>query len=136
MEKWLNYCQHSGIRYNKNNLIHWSKKLEGRVRIEQKEAIYKSIENGWKNFYIVPIKESKYHKFLGKSLMMDRDCDTLLDIELKDKKFVYQFKNIKVTKAEPPSALFKRCGYDGLKMKNVPIISTVKNKIMGVIQRF
>jgi len=94
-----------------------------------------AIEKKWKDFYLLPIKESKYHRFLGKSLMMDRDCNTLIDIGFKDKKFIYQFKNIKVITAEPPSEIFNRCGYDKSETIDRPILSKVRDKIMGCIQK-
>ena len=133
--RWVIYCERNAIGYNKNNLKHWLNKLNGRTTIEQIDSVHQAIGKKWKDFYLVPIKESKYHKFLGKSLMTDRDCDTLLDISFKDGKFIYQFKNLKLTTAESPSAIFKRCGYDRTKLKKAPIISTIKDKIMGCIKR-
>jgi hypothetical protein len=59
--------------------------------------------------------------------MTDRDCDTLLDIGKVDNRFIYQFKNVRITTAEPPEDIFKRCGYDR---------SSMKDKIMGLINRF
>ena len=135
-EQWIKYCDKNSIRYNKNNLNYWQNKLENRTTIEQKEAIYTAISKKWKNFYIPSIKESKYHKFLGKSLMMKKNCDTLLDIGLIEGKFVYQFKNIKVTTAELPKDIFKRCGYDNAEAKDAPIVSNVKDKLLGLINRF
>ena len=135
LARWIIYCEKNSIGYSKNNLKHWLDKLNGRTTIEQIEAIHKAIDKKWKDFYLLPIKESKYHRFLGKSLMMDRDCDTLIDIGFKDKKFIYQFKNIKVITAEPPSEIFNRCGYDKSKTKDTPIISKVRDKIMGCIQK-
>jgi hypothetical protein len=67
---------------------------------------------------------------------MEKDCDTLLDISYKNKKYIYQFKNIKVTTLEPPLKLFKRCGYDKKEVKTAPIVSVVQDKIMGLIRRF
>jgi len=135
LARWIIYCEKKSIGYSKNNLKHWLDKLNGRTTIEQIEAIHKAIDKKWKDFYLLPIKESKYHRFLGKSLMMDRDCDTLIDIGFKDKKFIYQFKNIKVITAEPPSEIFNRCGYYKSETKDTPIISKVRDKIMGCIQK-
>ena len=107
LTKWLEYCDKNGINYGKNNLIYWENKLKNRLIIDQEEGVYNAINKKWKDFYIVPIKESKYHKLLGKSAMMERDCDRLVDICYRDKKYIYQFKNVKVTTAEPPLQLFK-----------------------------
>ncbi len=112
LEKWIEYCDKKKINYGKINLKYWEKKLDKRLIIEQQEAIYKAIKSNWKDFYLVPIKESKYQKLLGKSLMLERDCDTLLDITYRDKKYIYQFKNIKVTTIKPPLPLFKEYAYD------------------------
>jgi hypothetical protein len=134
--KWIAYCDKNGVNYGKHNLIYWEKKLEKRVSIEQEEAVYTAIKNKWKDFYLLPIKKSKYHKFLGKSLMMQRDCDTLMDIGFKENKYVYQFKNVRVSTAEAPFKLFKRCGYDKKEVKTAPIVSVVQDKIMGLVRRF
>ena len=61
------------------------------MSIEQQEAIYKAMDRGWKDFYLVEKKNSKYHKFLGRSLKMKRDCDTLLDIGYRDKTYMRIF---------------------------------------------
>jgi len=136
LSKWIEYCDKSGIRYGKNNLRYWEKKLDKRLSIDQQNAIYNAINHKWKDFYLVSIKESKYHKFLGKSLMMDKDCDTLLDIGYRDSKYIYQFKNIKVTTTAPPSEIFERYGYEKSDMKNSPIISKIEERIKGLICRF
>jgi hypothetical protein len=68
--------------------------------------------------------------------MMERDCDTLLDIGYVNKKYIYQFKNIKITTTAPPSKLFEKYGYDRNKIKEAPIISTVQDRILGLIKRF
>jgi len=136
LKKWFEYCDKSGVAYGKSNIVYWQNQLKNHLTIDQQKAIYTAIDRGWKNFYMVSTKESKYHKFLGKSLMMDRDCDTLLDISYKDKKYIYQFKNIKVTSTGSPQELFNRYGYTKAEVKTAPIISQVKEKIMGVIKRF
>jgi hypothetical protein len=135
-DKWLEYCDKNSVKYGKNNLKYWEKKLENRLSIEQQEAIYKAINRKWKDFYLVSLKESKYHKFLGKSLMMERDCDTLLDIGYLNKKYIYQFKNIKITTTAPPFKLFKKYGYEKREVKTAPIVSVVQDKIRGLIKRF
>jgi hypothetical protein len=76
LNHWLVYCDKHAIKYSKNNLKHWNEKLKNRTTLEQKEAIFTAVKKKWKNFYIEPIKESKYHKFLSKSLMLEKNCDT------------------------------------------------------------
>ena len=136
LKQWIEYCDKESVKYNKNNIKHWEDKVKNRTTIEQQMGIYKAIESGWKNFYITPIKESKVHKLLGKSLMMEKDCDTLLDIIYKDKKYIYIFKNIRVVSTEPPIKLFDKYGYTKTDVKKAPIISSVQDKIMGIIKRF
>jgi len=136
LTKWLEYCDQKNINYGKNNLIYWEKKLKNRVTIEQQEAIYTAMNKGWKDFYVTPIKVSKYHKFLGKSLMLEKDCDTLIDIGLNKKQFIYQFKNIKITTTEPPLKLFEKYGYEREDVKKEPIVSKVQDRLLGLIHRF
>jgi len=136
LARWITYCERNSISYNRNNLKHWLEKLSGRTSIEQIEPIHKAIKEKWKNFYITPIEESKYHKFLGKSLMLERDCDTLIDIGKIEEKFVYQFKNIKITTAEAPADIFQRCGYDKRDSKDAPMVSNIRDKLVGLIGRF
>ncbi|CAA6820650.1 MAG: Unknown protein, partial [uncultured Sulfurovum sp.] len=136
LTQWTEYCDKQGVKYTQNNLKYWEKKLENRLSIDQQDAIYTAIKNKWKDFYVVAIKDSKYHKFLGKSLMMEKDCDSLIDIAFKEKRFIYQFKNIKISTTEPPSSLFKKYGYDKSELNKAPIVSNVKSRILGLIQRF
>jgi len=136
LKKWLEHCDKKGIKYKKNNLSYWEKKLKGRITIDQQEAIYTAINRGWRDFYLIPKKESKYHKFLGQSLIIEKDCDTLLDISLENKHYIYQFKNIKLTTTTTPYELFKRHGYNREEIKKAPIISTVQQKLRGLVQRF
>jgi len=136
LKQWLAYCDKNGIKYYKNSIKGWNEKLKDRLTIEQQVAIYTAINNKWKNFYITPIQESKVHKLLGKSLMMEKDCDTLLDISYKDKKYIYHFRNIRVTTTAPPTELFKRYGYDKKEVKTAPIIASVADKIFGMVKRF
>ena len=132
LKQWIDHCDKHGIGYNQNNLKHWEKKVEKRLTIDQQEAIYTAIKNQWKNFYMKPVSASKYHKFLGQSLRLEKDCDSLLDIAYRNKSYVYQFKNIKITTTAPPLELFKRYGYK----KQAPIISKVQSKIMSLVKRF
>ena len=136
LTKWIEHCDKNKIKYGKSNQIYWEKKLKNRLTIDQEEAVYNAINKKWKDFYLTPLKESKYHKLLGENLMMERDCESLIDICYRDKKYIYQFKNIKVTTAEPPLNLFKRCGYDRAEVTTAPIVSVVRDKIMGMVHRF
>jgi hypothetical protein len=134
LKQWIEYCKNSGIKYNKNNIKHWEDKVKNRVTVDQQIGIYKAINSGWKNFYITPLKESKVHKLLGKSLMMERDCDTLLDITYREKKYVYQFKNIRVVSIEVPTKLFAKYGYSKTEVKTAPIVADIKDKILSVVK--
>jgi len=136
LAKWIVYCERNAIRYNRNNLKYWLDKIDNRTTIEQNQAVEKAISEKWKDFYLPPINKSPYHKLLGKSLMSDgRDCDTLLDIGTREGKFVFYFKNIKLVTAEPPNRLFDRCGYDRDELKDAPICSTIRDKIMGIVRK-
>ena len=136
LKQWIEYCDKNGIKYHKNNMKQWQTKIENRVTIEQQQAIYKAIKRGWKDFYMISVKESKYHKLLGRCLMMEKDCDTLLDISYRDKKYIYQFKNIRVVTTAPPIELFNKYEYNKTKVKTAPIISTVTDKIKSMVKRF
>lgn len=105
--KWLGYCYKNSIFYTKNHIKNWLDILNGRTTIEAKEAINLSISNNWKNFFLKSISKSKYHHLLTQSLSIDgRYCDTLLDIDFKDNKFIYQFTNTKMTTPQEPIKLF------------------------------
>ena len=56
-------------------------------------------------------------------------------IGTREGKFVFYFKNIKLFTAEPPNRLFKRCVYDRNELKDAPICSTIKDKIMGMVRK-
>jgi hypothetical protein len=133
---WLNYCNKNAIRYSKNNLNHWNEKLKNRTTLEQKEAVFTAVKRKWKNFYIEPVKESKYHKFLGKSLMLEKDCDTLVDIDFREERFYYKFKNRIISSTVTPQRLFDRHGYNKSEEKTAPIVGEVKKKILGVVRWF
>jgi len=135
--KWIIYCERKGVKYNTNNLKYWLNKMNNRTSIEQNQAVKKAISEKWKDFYLPPISKSPYHKLLGKSLISEgKECDTLLDIGTRDNKFILQFKNIRLITAEPPNKIFKRCGYNKKELKNAPISSSIKDKIMGIVNRF
>jgi hypothetical protein len=136
LKLWIDYCDKNGINYCKNNIKGWQEKLRNRVTLEQQKAVYKAINSKWKNFYILPLKESKVHKFLGRCLMMEKDCDTLLDISYRDKRYVYQFKNIRVISTLTPTEIFAKYGYSKSEVKTAPIVSQVKEKLFGMVKRF
>ena len=136
LNHWIEYCDKNAIRYTKSNLQHWNEKLKNRTSIEQKEALFTAINKKWKNFYISPIKESKYHKFLGKSLMLQRDCDTLIDIDFKDKRYFYYFKNTTFSSEAEPKKVFAKNGYDKKEVKTAPLVGDIKKRILGVVKRF
>jgi len=136
LKQWLDYCDKNRISYGKSNRTYWENQLKNRLTIDQQQTIYTAINKGWKNFYMVSTKESKYQKFLGKSLMMERDCDTLLDISYSNKKYIYRFKNITIRTIAPPTELFNKYGYTKTEVKTAPMVSQVKEKIMGMVKRF
>jgi predicted transcriptional regulator with HTH domain len=136
LKQWLEYCKKNKINYSKKNLSHWTEKLQNRTTIDQKEALYSAMNKKWKNFYVCPIKASRHHQFLGKSLMMEKDCDTLLDIDKRDGRFFYHFKNLKLSSKVEPEKLFNRYGYDKEEVKKAPIVSEVKKLILGMVKRF
>jgi hypothetical protein len=130
--KWIVYCEKNSIRYSKNNLKHWLDRLDKRVTIEQKEAVKTSISRGWKSIYLKDKKESKYYKFLGKSIFLNNKLfNQLQDIDIIDNKFIYRFKNITIKMDLDIETLFSKYEYT-----NNSMALNVKNKIMGVIKRF
>jgi len=133
LKQWVEYCDKNGIHYNKSNIKYWENKLKNRVTIDQQQAVYTAINKKWKDFYMVSTQESKIHKLLGRSLKMEKECDTLLNIYYKDKKYIYQFKNIKVTTTQAPIELFKK--YEYHRDKN-PIASKFQETIMSLVKRF
>ena len=108
--KWIGFCEKKKIAYNQNHLKSWLKSLHNRTSIEQLESINLAIQKGWKSFYIPSIQKSKYQKFLGRSLQMERPCKNLLDIRTKADKFVYVFENVTITVNQPVEVLFGRFG--------------------------
>ena len=133
---WLEYCNKKEIKYAQSNIQYWEKKLKESVSIDQYGAIYNAMNKGWKDFYLISNKASKYHKFLGKSLMLEKDCDTLLDISFKNKRYYYTFKNRIISSKVEPKKLFQRHGYNRQEVKKAPIVAEMKVKIMGLIKRF
>ena len=136
LNHWIEYCDKNAIRYTKKTLESWSEKLKNRTTIEQKEAIFSAISKKWKNFYITAVKESKYHKFLGKSLMLKKDCDTLMDIDFKNNRYFYYFKNTTFSTEATPEKVFEKNGYDKKELKIAPIVEEMKKRILGVVKRF
>ena len=131
--KWILYCDKKSIRYSKNNLKHWLDRLDKRVTIEQKDAVKTSINRGWKDLYLKDKKESKYSKFLGKSLFLDGKLfEKLQDVDFMDNKFIYIFKNGTVKIKMDIATMFKRYEYHN----NSTMALEVKNRIMSVIKRF
>lgn len=135
LKDWLEYCSKNSIGYTKNNLTSWSEKLKNRTTLEQKEALYLAMSKKWKNFYITPVKESKYHQFLGQSLMLEKDCDTLIDIDYKEKRFYYKFKNRTISSMVEPQKLFGKHGYEKTS-KKAPMVGEIKDRIFGLFERF
>jgi predicted transcriptional regulator with HTH domain len=131
--KWIMYCHKRGIKYTKSNLQNWLEMLHNRTSIEQKNTINMAIKKNWKNFYILPITKSKYHQFLGRSIKEERYCEKLIDVDIKDDRFIYQFKNIRVLTKEPIEKLFERCEYFESSNK---INSAILNSLKGMVKKF
>jgi len=131
--KWLIYCEKRKLKYTKSHLKNWLDVLDKRTTIEQKEAIYTAISKNWQNFYIVPIKKSQYHHFLGRSIKAERYCEKLIDVDIQNDIFLYQFKNMKVRTQEPIDKLFDRCEYFNTENR---INSNIFDVIKGVVKKF
>ena len=99
--KWIVYCEKNSIRYTKNSLREWIKKLDGELIIEQFQAVNKAIYRKWKNFYPITAKESDYQRFLGRNIKLN----DIIHIGLKDvyineeRRAIYQFKDGKEIRA-------------------------------------
>ncbi|CAA6807866.1 MAG: Unknown protein [uncultured Sulfurovum sp.] len=135
LKNWLEYCDKNSIRYSKNNVSSWHEKLKNRSTLEQKEALYVAMGKKWKNFYITPVKSSKYHPLLGKSLMLEKDCDTLIDIDFKAERFYYKFKNRNISSMVEPQKLFGKHGYEKTS-KKAPMVEEIKDRIVGLFEKF
>jgi len=136
LSKWLVYCEKKNITYGKTNMKNWLDKLNKQTSLEQKEAIFTAINKGWKDFYIEKRLDSPYHHLLGQSLMLDKECDTLLDIDYKEGKYYYIFKNLTMHSSVIPPKLFAEYGYQKEEIKKSPIVPSVLEKIKGAIRRF
>ncbi|SFV66650.1 hypothetical protein MNB_SV-13-1144 [hydrothermal vent metagenome] len=108
LASWIVYCEKSHIKYNTKHIENWLKKLDKRTSIEQKKAIYYAINKQWKDFYLIEVKNSKYHHFLGKSLMIEKYYKNLLDLKKHKEMFVYVFENIRFLSKYSPDILFEK----------------------------
>jgi len=108
LANWIAYCEEKRIKYNQKHLENWLKKLDKRSSIDQHESIYKAMNKQWKDFYIVEIKDSKNHHFLGKNMMMDKYYEKLLDLTLHKEIFTYHFKNGRFKSKIAPRMLFEK----------------------------
>ena len=68
--------------------------------------------------------------------MLEKDCDTLVDIDFKDKRFFYIFKNRVISSSVEPKKLFEKHGYDKKDEKTAPIVGEIKKRILDVVRRF
>jgi hypothetical protein len=110
---WIAYCEEKRIRYSQKHLQNWLKKIDKRTSIDQYESIYKAINKGWKDFYIVKEKDSTNHHFLGKSLFFDnRYHENLMDLTKHKDIFTYQFMNVSFKTKNSPELLFERYSYE------------------------
>ena len=110
---WIAYCEDNRIKYSQKHIENWLKRLDKRSSIDQHESIYKAINKKWKDFYLVEIKDSKNHRFLGQSLFFnDRYYEELVDLTKYKELFIYQFNNIRFKSEHSPDELFGRYGYE------------------------
>jgi len=110
---WIIYCEKNRIRYSQKHINNWLKKLDKRSSIEQYEGIYQAMNRKWKDFYMLDIKDSKNHHFLGRSLFFDNCyCEKLMDLTKYKDIFSYQFMNIRFKSEHSPDVLFEKCGYE------------------------
>ena len=113
LANWIAYCEEKRIKYSQKHLQNWLKKLDKRSSIDQHESIYKAINKNWKDFYMLEIKDSKNHYFLGKSLFFNNIYhEKLVDLTRDKEIFVYQFRNIRFKSKYSPDVIFGKYGYE------------------------
>ncbi len=113
LAKWIGYCHRNKIAYNNNSIKGWIEKIQLKPSIEQLDAVNQAIENGWKNFYMPSLNDSKYQKYFGRHLKVDNIIlNNLIDVEyLKDGRFNYVFMGKHITIDMTIDELFKRHEY-------------------------
>ncbi len=113
LAKWIGYCHRNKIAYNNNSIKSWIEKIQLKPSIEQLEAVNQAIENGWKNFYMPSLNDSKYQKYFGKHLKVNNIIlHSLIDVEYrKNGKFNYVFIGKHITIDMNIDELFKRYKY-------------------------
>jgi len=96
ISKWVIYCENNNITYNKKNIEKWLNTLNNAVIVEQFQLVNRAINKEWKSIYPISLKESKYQKFLGRSIKYkDKLYQELENIFIQDKKIFYIFKENK-----------------------------------------
>jgi hypothetical protein len=132
---WLVYCERNAISYNKNNMKYWIDKFSVTLSIEQMDGVTHAIKNKWKNFYLPDKKASKYQKYIGLSLLRDKEYQSLKNIYKEKGNFVYVFLNEKIVSSLEPHKVFADYGYEE-KAKQKPILASVRKNILGMVKRF
>jgi hypothetical protein len=59
-----------------------------------------------------------------------------MDIDFKNNKYFYYFKNLTFSSEVEPKKFFERHGYDKTEVKTAPIAKEIKERLLGVIKRF
>jgi len=96
ISKWVIYCENNTITYNKKNIEKWLNTLNNAVIVEQFHLVNRAIRNEWKSIYPISVKESKYQRFLGRSIKYKNKLYRELEnIFIQDKKIFYIFKEKK-----------------------------------------
>jgi predicted transcriptional regulator with HTH domain len=113
ISKWIIYCENNGISYNETNIAKWLKTLNNSITIEQLELVEKAIAKGWKSIYPISAKESKYQKFLGRSIKYNGQLyEKLENILIDNGRIFYIFKDNKQISTQinstPISRLFEK----------------------------
>ena len=96
LSKWVVYCENNHIIYNEININKWINTLNSSVTVEQFQLVKRAINKGWKSIYPISLKESKYQKFLGKSIKYkDKLYEKLENVLIQNGKIFYIFKDNK-----------------------------------------
>ena len=94
LSKWIIYCEKNNITHNQRNITKWLKMLNDSLIIEQFQSVEKAITKEWKSLYPISAKESKYQKFLGRSIKYDGQLyEKLENVLIENERIFYVFKD-------------------------------------------